>query len=247
MSMAAVPKAKREQFFEAFGKYVECLATMEAPKVSQGVVPFESLRALLICTHLDTLAKARYGGRSSGERFRRLLEREAGQDAIYQLVALERLLDRLHRTNADPRAIEAVKALTKERWRQEIIIRVFDGSEVDVASDVIADRLRAARLAVAPESPLANALGIERYSSIVWRDYRCGLVHETRVLNSGFNLTPNEDREPFYVTHIEGGAEIPKLIIPTRFLLRTLCCALDLYRQHCNRSDLDPYDKLGIP
>ena len=95
--------SKREQFFEVFGAHVQCIAAMEVPQVLQDIVPFETFRALLICTHLDTLAKARLGGKSSGGRFRKLLEQEAGHDATYRLVALERLLDRLHRMNADPR------------------------------------------------------------------------------------------------------------------------------------------------
>ena len=55
---------------------------MQVPEVSQGIVPFETLRALLVCTHLDTLAKARYGGKSTRERFARFLEHEAGRTLI---------------------------------------------------------------------------------------------------------------------------------------------------------------------
>jgi hypothetical protein len=68
--------SKREQFFEVFGAHVQCIGAVEVPQVLQDIVPFETFRALLICTHLDTLAKARLGGKSSGGRFRKLLEQE---------------------------------------------------------------------------------------------------------------------------------------------------------------------------
>lgn len=114
-------------------------------------------------------------------------------------------------------------------------------------ANVVLSRLRAADLPLGPGLPLVNAVNAERYAHIVWRDYRCGLVHESRVVDSGFNPHPYVNRPPFYFTHIESGHEVHRLVIPTRFMLRTLCCALDRYRAHCTRHDLDPYDALGIP
>ena len=79
---ARVREEQRAQFFEALGAHVKCIAAMEVPQVSQGIVPFETFRALLICTHLDTLAKARLGGKSSGARRARRNESRASPRPI---------------------------------------------------------------------------------------------------------------------------------------------------------------------
>jgi len=124
---------------------------------------------------------------------------------------------------------------------------MFDSDEVDVDANKVIAQLEAAGVTVGPGSPLLRAVNEERYSNIVWRDYRCGLVHESRVVDSGFNPQPRVDRPPFYFTSQPSGGEVRELVIPTRFLLRALCAAVDQYRTYCDQADEDPYAAFGIP
>ncbi len=211
MAKVTVRQALRDKFFPAFHAQVECIAAMEVPARSRAIVPFENMRALLICAHLDTLAQARYGVPSSGKKFRRLLEQEVDYDAIYGLVALERLANRLDEMKTDPRALAAVDALLNERWQSETATVASSPAARSMRPNVVEDHLRAAGLTILPRTPLAKALEAERYSSIVWSDYRCTLVHQVHVANKGFDL--QEDREPYYFTQIEADRN-PSRVLP---------------------------------
>ena len=89
---------RRAQFVAFFRQRVDCIVEMQPPPAFAGRVDFDTFKLLLVCAHLEALAKARYSPRDSygkkptdsGRRFRRFLEEQSGLKHVYSLVALPR-------------------------------------------------------------------------------------------------------------------------------------------------------------
>lgn len=270
---------RRAQFFQFFRRRVACIVEMQPPVDFAGQVNFDSFKLLLVCAHLEALAKARFAPRDSygegmpgsGVRFCRLLERHSGLTGVYVLVALpraQRLFERRREearakalscvghkaeraandANIADRATGVLGELVRRRGHDEAcgMSRVEDGADLDLPVSAVADALRSA--GIDPDYRLiAEVLRDERYSGIVWREVRCGLFHEARVIRQGFDL--GEDRDPYYFSEepIETGLRTYPLVIPARFLLRTLRNCVDHFEAFCSESDIDPYSCFDVP
>jgi hypothetical protein len=115
--------ARQRQFFDYFRTRAACIAALQVPETLQGQCDLDSLRVLLICSHLEALAKVRYAEpreaetptRKSGKRFCALLEEESDCGNVYRLVALPRLKESLVRAGSNARA--EAKATTGDAVR----------------------------------------------------------------------------------------------------------------------------------
>lgn len=208
--------------------------------------------------------------RRSGHRFRRLLENHSGDRGIYRLVALDRLHTALQHRGQDARGRAArvegdaragplteaedyeraagiVERLLAQRGFSEARdgSRIVDGSDLDLLVDGVEQALREHGLNPVPKL-VAHAVLEKKYSAIVWEDYRCALVHEARIKHQGFDLA--EDRPPYYFSELEDSGEVTyPLVIPAKFLLRTLPQTIDCVEAFCALHGVDPYACFGIP
>jgi len=273
------PSERRKQFFDYFRDRVACIVTTQPPPSFMGRIDFNTFKLLLVCAHLEALAKARYAPRDSygkntrdsAARFRRLLEEESGLSHIYSLVALPRAQSLFERrrdearaqggsatgdvarqavTDAElaDRAATVLRRLVLRQGHHEArdSFRVGESETLDLRISQVRDSLRAD--GVDPSHRLvAQVLRDERYSGIVWREVRCGLVHEARVLREGFDL--GEDRLPYYFSEEDLATRqvTYPLVIPAKFLLRTLQLCVDRFEAFCSHWNVDPYSCFDIP
>jgi hypothetical protein len=261
---------QRRRFFEFFRGRVDCIGALQPPEDFAGRFNFDSLKLLLVCAHLEALAKARFPWQRGMARFQRLVEEQSGLRELYVLVALpeaQRCFERERdeaRAKAQPgvgaksaqlldnaavtaRAAEVLRGLAMSRGHAEACVQgiVMKGAALDLPVAQVADALRAG--GVDPvHGVVAKVLHEECYSGIVWREVRCGLVHEARLIRQGFDL--GEDREPYYFGEIdhETGQRTYPLVIPANFLFRTLQNCVDRFEKFCSDNDIDPYSRFEL-
>jgi hypothetical protein len=251
---------QRRRFFEFFRGRVDCISALQPPGDFAGRFNFDSMKLLLVCAHLEALAKARFPQEKSTARFQRLVEEQSGLEELYVLVALPEAQRRFELERDDARAkaqlgADAVPARAAEILHTLVVSRghdkacadgrVEEGAVLDLPVDQVADALSTGGVDLT-NKVVRKVLREERYSGIVWREVRCGLVHEARISRRGFDL--GEDREPYYYGEIdaETGERTYPLVIPAKFLFRTLHNCVERFEKFCSDNDVDPYSRFEL-
>ena len=223
---------KIDHFFKAFSNLVKFIEN-ECKDRIEG--------AILACAYIDSLSGYKYGGKSNRDRFANFIKEYSGMNSVYELISLPRL--KYHIMEKHPRHKLIVNKLV-----QEFKINEFDfvtlGHSVDVKMDQLDIRLRRT-LSLKDLNFVIKMAAQFEYTAILWRDYRCNLIHETRLPEEeAMNL--DESIEPYYTSRLLNGHENPHQSritfgIPQEFIIRTLKNCLESFEEECRTSKIDPF------
>jgi|WetSurMetagenome_2_1015567.scaffolds.fasta_scaffold74695_2 hypothetical protein len=195
--------------------------------------------AILATTYLDSLAKSRYGGNSKSERFNNFILNYSGQRDVYEKISIPLLKYGLQKQSGKCDTI--INLLEREFSIGEFeFIKV--GYDVDV--NIVGLEQRTMKYLDEPQLRLLiKTADRYKYSMILWYDYRCNLVHETRFPKNMARTFQNHS-EPFYSSLLNMSTKMPQttFCIPPVFIFRTLQNCINNYKNECIAINWDPFN-----
>lgn len=151
---------------------------------------------ILVCSYIDSLSGYKYGGESTQDRFVRLINEYSGRKEIFEKISLVELYDAIKQGRIQVKQKgEVLDHLKRMGVHKEAYLDLE--YNVDVTADECLNRLKDLHLSFDDHRTIINAFKGCKYSSILWKRYRCLAIHETRV-DEGWNL--GEVDLPYYIT-----------------------------------------------
>jgi len=220
-----------------------------------GTNPVPNVVMLQACVHLDALARvtARGRGGTPRERFVSVLTEHSGV-RTWGLVSLPELWGAIqHPGTVDSRRLrqQLEEIRTREEWSspgprlKEILLprevaemsRIVPADRIDRPVSQTLTALAGAGVCV---DDICKAVVQEfTHAGILYRDYRCALVHEARPKSRGWHFSPRQ--APHYCA-CEDDEILVCLVIPNQFVLKTLACLITILREDCRRRSLNPFE-----
>jgi hypothetical protein len=192
---------------------------------------------ILLCCYLDSLAGYRYGGQSTCQRFRDFIVEYSGNESAWKKVSLP-LLKAHFIKNKNTTYADFVRKLGVIESNY-----VLQGYNVDM--DIRAMEQAAEGKIITPFSAhLKKEIADFEYVRILWREYRNPAVHEASVYRDEAPDPWGDKREPFYA-HVnmweDGkiGRDKITFAIPAEFILTTLKCCIDKFREYTTQKNID--------
>jgi len=231
------------------------------------------LRLLAALVDLETLGRvADPDDRPGGQRLAGALA-EYSEQSEWQLVSLPEMWHAMRkpvrvRSRALARRLD--KVAQRREWQQcsealldlvapGAIVRdsraVVKATDVDRPFDRTQEALRAAGVCV--DEDLQEVLRHFTHAAILYRDYRCGLAHESRRLAYGYFTPASNREEPHYwwvPDVLYSRDRVPAghaqyyacLVIPDAFVLTALANCIRNVRRLCEERGFDPYQRMGF-
>lgn len=196
---------------------------------------------LLMCCYLDALAGYRFGGKSSGERFRKFILEHGNTTAIWQKISLMSLYnDMVEKKVLFPAGFDH---LLGRQWGH-----ILNFCQLNFNPDIDVEELERRSEGIVA-SPWSEALkrDVEQYeyTRILWRTYRTNAVHETSIDADAAPMGLGSDEHvPFY-RHINMMKdakivlEAVRLRIPPKFILATLKECLNSFSAFVSTSGIE--------
>lgn len=220
-------------FFEGFKRFYDFIDKKCQDRI-EGII--------LACAYLDSLSGYKYGDGSNAKRFINFVKTYSGFGDKYDLVSIPLLSYHL----ADLKSFDRnfVKIIKDEF---EIYNYKFEylGHSVDVNMIDLEKRLKGKISDKDIDYIKHHALRFE-YAQILWQDYRCNLIHESRLRNPGaINL--QQTSEPYYVvlTNLDKDMKVKDEFIvfafPPTFIMKTLHNCIVNFENECRRDMIDPF------
>lgn len=229
-----------KNFFNYFRQHLSYLYALTLPE-EYPFVTVNNIRTLLACTYIEALAKGYYRSKNmyledqeAGVRFRKFIEEFSCLNNIYARISLGRLVERLE---TDSKYSEIIKHIYENYPH---LSEVLDGSIAREDPDVDEFRERLKENSFTKQFPeLISQFHEFTYYSILWNDYRSGLVHEARVRKAGPDIGLDE---PYYISmgELDGKVTI-KFVIPWEFILKTFQNCLGGFEHYCRSQRINPY------
>ena len=241
-----------ENFFAYFRKHLDFLYKLEVPsnfQIPPGV-NINHIRILLACTYIEALAKGYYkskdiylGDKDARVRFIKFIEEFSSFKQIYCTISLVRLLEYLEKPENRGKFAEFI-AYMYDNYPYISTVLSGPSASQEPNVDEFREQLRIDSLTKRFEE-VVSQLDKFTYSSILWNDYRSGLVHEARVRQEGFDF--GADHEPHYISVQERGSTYTTdFVIPWRFILGTLENCLGGFEGYCTAEQINPYSLYGL-
>jgi len=194
---------------------------------------------ILVTSYLDAIAGYRFGGRSSGERFRDFLFQYSGQPGLWKKVSIVSLYSNLRRSR-DPQ-LQRIAASVFHEYR----LGNFIHYDSEFNPDIDEDGLIGSLCRTLPNGIMNQLKGTIKgfsYASILWKDYRTDAVHES--LRPSEFPPPLEDRDvPYYAAgSFVRGTDIVRCVrfgIPFSFVLQTASDCLRRFRTEWEDGSFD--------
>lgn len=238
-----------EKFFVYFRKHLLFLYELVVPvefQFSPGV-NINHIRILLACTYIEALAKGYYrsknvylGEKDTRVRFIKFIEDLSNFKQIYRTISLVRLLEYLEKPENRGKFADFITYMYDNySYLSTDDLTCASSANVEPNVNEFREKLKKDSLTKRFEEVISQ-LDKFTYSSILWNDYRSGLVHEARVRQEGFDF--GADDEPYYISVQEmDKTYTTDFVIPWRFILRTFENCLGGFEEYCRDKQINPY------
>lgn len=201
----------------------------------------DETKILCCCTLMDALAKCVEPARKNNERFTNLLEL-FGQNDIWIRVSIYHLVN-------DPKFIGIKRnkdliTYTSKKLEWVKPNKMKNLYEVDPTIDLVKNDIRS----IDSISKLTDLCKMYKYSTYFYRQYRCGLVHEARILREhGSGWDYSRDNLPHYIRCKDKQMNDKKqLIFPAKFILDETIEINKEVRKWLIKQNINPYERYGL-
>ncbi len=200
----------------------------------------DDIKILACCSLIDALAKCVYCDKSNRERFINVLE-QFGDSKIWSKVSIYHL--------TSDKGYNVFRAITRiNNYFEQILSDLIkqDGKIVGCNIDTTICYIEKTINDFESIKGLKEICQYYKYSSIFYREYRCGLVHEARII-SKFNFDYCRSEEPYYANYItENNSHEKHLIIPVSFVINTTKIINSNVRNWLIKQNINPYERYSI-
>jgi hypothetical protein len=193
---------------------------------------------ILAGSYIDSLAGYKYGGESNRDRFVKLVKEYSGKCAVFNKISLPSLYCKIKHKKCKIHEKEKIlRILESIGVPKETGVGVPKGKgvspdynqETDVAADDLVKKFKELDLKENDHRKLIELVAGCDYAVILWKKYRCLVVHETRI-EEGWNL--EESELPYYMSEIQINPDKStetkiNFGIPHQLIIDTLSSCLD--------------------
>jgi hypothetical protein len=190
---------------------------------------------ILACTYLDSLAGYKYGKHNIKKRFANFVLNYSGQRHIYEKVSLPKLRYKL---KMGEKTIHLkLLSIVEANFKLNEYYFTTRGHCVDLSVEDLRNCLSGKTITSEFEE-LIKIAGEFKYIDVLYEDYRCKLIHESR---KPMDMNLWDSTEPYYINIFKGDdLEHTCFRIPSQFICGTLKSCIDNFKAECLRDGFDP-------